>query len=83
MMNYVNNDTTRSIKLGYGVSQLSDIIRKAKRYMVNQDYGYYDNRRLGRVPVKTVEKILGIDNLTIQLEESVGRISCPKYLMCI
>ena len=25
--------------------------------------------RLGRVPVKTVEKILGIDNLTIQLEE--------------
>lgn len=55
--------------LGYGVSQSSDIIRKAKRYMVNQDYGYYDNRRLGRVPVKTVEKILGIDNLTIQLEE--------------
>ena len=46
-----------------------DIIRKAKRYMVNQGYGYYDNRRLGRVPVKTVEKILGIDNLTIQLEE--------------
>lgn len=42
--------------LGYGVSQSSDIIRKAKRYMVNQGYGYYDNRRLGRVPVKTVEK---------------------------
>ena len=55
--------------LGYGVSQSSDIIRKAKRYMVNQGYGYYDNRRLGRVPVKTVEKILGNDNLTIQLEE--------------
>ena len=55
--------------LGYGVSQSSDIIRKAKRYMVNQGHGYYDNRRLGRVPVKTVEKILGIDNLTIQLEE--------------
>ena len=55
--------------LGYGVSQSSDIIRKAKRYMVNQGYGYYDHRRLGRVPVKTVEKILGIDNLTIQLEE--------------
>lgn len=55
--------------LGNGVSQSSDIIRKAKRYMVNQGYGYYDNRRLGRVPVKTVEKILGIDNLTIQLEE--------------
>ena len=55
--------------LGYGVSQASDSIRKAKRYMGNQGYGYYDNRRLGRVPVKTVEKILGIDNLTIQLEE--------------
>ncbi|MGX7112793.1 DUF3173 family protein [Gemella cuniculi] len=55
--------------LGYGVSQSSDIIRKAKRYMVNQGYGYYDNRRLGRVPVKIVGKILGIDNLTIQLKE--------------
>lgn len=69
MITYVNIDTTRFTNLGYGVSQSSDIIRKAKRYMVNQGYGYYDNRRLGRVPVKTVEKILGIDNLTIQLEE--------------
>ena len=47
--------------LGYGVSQSSDIIRKAKRYMVNKGYGYYYNRRLVSVPVKTVEKILVID----------------------
>ena len=37
--------------------------------MVNQGFEYYNNKRLGRVPIKTVEKILGIDNLTIQIEE--------------
>lgn len=55
--------------IGYGVGQSTDIIKKAKCYMVNQGYEYYNNKRLGRVPVKTVEKILGIDNLTIQIEE--------------
>lgn len=48
------------IKLGFGVSQSCDIIRKAKRLIVNKGYGYYENRRLGRVPVEAVEEILGI-----------------------
>lgn len=56
------------IALGFGVSQSSDIIRKAKRLMVNKGYGYYDNRRLGRVPLKAVEEILG---LKIDLQRSV------------
>lgn len=47
------------IALGFGGSQSSDIIRKAKRLMVNKGYGYYDNRRLGRVPLEAVEEILG------------------------
>ena len=48
-------------KLGFGTSQSSDIIRKAKRLMINKGFGYYDNRRLGRVPVEAVEEILGTD----------------------
>lgn len=48
-------------KLGFGTSQASDIIRKAKRLMVNKGFGYYDNRRLGRVPVEAVEEILGTE----------------------
>ncbi|WP_431768835.1 DUF3173 domain-containing protein [Senegalia massiliensis] len=50
-------------KLGFGPSQSSDIIRKAKYLMVNKGYGYYENRRLGRVPIEAVEEILGIELL--------------------
>lgn len=56
------------IGLGFGVSQSSDIIRKAKRLMVNKGYCYYDNRRLGRVPLEAVEEILG---LRISLQNGV------------
>lgn len=56
------------ISLGFGVSQSSDIIRKAKILMVNKGYLYYDNRRLGRVPIEAVEEILG---LKISLEGSI------------
>lgn len=48
------------VSLGFGVSQSCDIIRKAKKLMVNKGYIYYSNRRLGRVPVDAVEEILGI-----------------------
>ena len=46
--------------LGFGISQSSDIIRKAKKLMVNKGFAYYDNKRLGRVPVEAVEEILGL-----------------------
>ena len=45
--------------LGYGPTFSSDIIRKAKHFMVNEGYAYYSSRRLGRVPVHAVEAILG------------------------
>lgn len=57
------------IAMGFGVSQSSDIIRKAKKLMVNKGYGYYDNRRLGRVPLEAVEEILG---LKIRIQRSVA-----------
>ena len=47
-------------EIGFGPSQSSDIIRKAKCLMVNKGYGYYNNRRLGCVPMEAVEEILGI-----------------------
>jgi len=48
------------IELGFGPSQSADIIRKAKRLMVFKGYGYYENRKLGRVPIEAVEEILGL-----------------------
>ncbi|MER3114479.1 DUF3173 domain-containing protein [Bacillus altitudinis] len=47
------------IKLGFGPSQSADIIRQAKHLMLNKGYSYYSSKRLGRVPVKAVEEILG------------------------
>lgn len=47
------------INLGFGPSQSADIIRQAKYLMLNKGYSYYSSKRLGRVPVKAVEEILG------------------------
>ncbi|HFE9852564.1 TPA: DUF3173 domain-containing protein [Enterococcus faecalis] len=56
-----NNTITKKelCDLGFGPSQSSDIIRKAKYLMVNKGYSYYARKRLGRVPVSAVEEILG------------------------
>ncbi|WP_270301712.1 DUF3173 domain-containing protein [Terrisporobacter petrolearius] len=65
MMTITKKDLT---ELGFGNSQSSDIIRKAKRLMVNKGFTYYENRRLGRVPLEAVEEILGFK---INIERSV------------
>jgi hypothetical protein len=49
------------IGLGYGKYQAEDIIRRAKAVMVSKGYSYYQNRRLGRVPISSVEEVLGIE----------------------
>jgi hypothetical protein len=59
---YLTNNTITKKELcdlGFGPSQSSDIIRKAKYLMVNKGYSYYASKRLGRVPVSAVEEILG------------------------
>ncbi|KRL04919.1 MULTISPECIES: DUF3173 domain-containing protein [Lactobacillaceae] len=48
------------IAIGFGPSQSADIIRRSKRLMVSKGFGYYTSKRLGRVPVKAVEEVLGI-----------------------
>ncbi len=61
MIYLTNNTITKKelYDLGFGPSQSSDIIRKAKYLMVNKGYFYYASKRLGRVPVSAVEEILG------------------------
>ncbi|WP_429958026.1 DUF3173 domain-containing protein [Enterococcus sp. AZ196] len=53
---------TRSdlIALGYGPSFSRDIIRKAKILMVQKGFGFYNTKKLGRVPIEAVEEILGM-----------------------
>ncbi|WKF85123.1 DUF3173 family protein [Lacticaseibacillus pantheris] len=47
--------------LGYGEYHSKQIIRMAKVSLVQQGYKFYDSTRVGRVPTKTVEDILGYE----------------------
>ncbi|WP_302189067.1 DUF3173 family protein [uncultured Streptococcus sp.] len=44
---------------GYSESQASSLIRKAKQKLVQEGFDWYKNKRIGRVPIKTIEAILG------------------------
>lgn len=59
------------IKLGYGSGTSESLIRQAKLDMIALGYPYYENPRLGRVPVQAIENILGLDlrSLYMQMEE--------------
>ena len=48
------------IALGYGPSFAADIIREAKKLMVEKGHTYYQPRKLDRVPKEAVEELLGI-----------------------
>ena len=48
------------IALGYGPSFAADIIREAKKLMVEKGHTYYQSRKLYRVPKEAVEELLGI-----------------------
>lgn len=58
------------MELGFGPAQAVNIIRLGKHAMVNEGFMYYENRRLGRVPVHAIEKVLGMD--LSSLEKSGG-----------
>ena len=58
----INNNTVTKkelTELGYRENTAVEIIRQAKRSMVQQGYEFYSNRRLGRVPIEAVEAIIG------------------------
>lgn len=48
------------ISMGYAPHTASNLIRQAKIIMVQRGYPFYNNKRLGRVPVETIETILGV-----------------------
>lgn len=48
------------IALGYGPSFAADIIREAKKLMMEKGHTYYQSRKLDRVPKEAVEELLGI-----------------------
>lgn len=50
------------IKLtGYSENQAQNLIRKAKQKLVSEGFIWYKNKRVGRVPLKTIEELLGIE----------------------
>lgn len=55
--NTINKDDL--IKMGYKEHTAISIIRQAKQNMVQKGYSFYNNKRLGRVPIIAVETILG------------------------
>ena len=48
------------IALGYWTSFSADIIRKAKKLMIEKGHTYYQSRKLDRVPKEAVEELLVI-----------------------
>ena len=56
------NTVTRQdlVSIGYQSETARKIIAQAKLILISRGYLFYDNRRLGRVPVNVVEEILGV-----------------------
>lgn len=46
---------------GYSKSQAQSLIRKAKADLVQSGFDWYRNKRVGRVPLKSIEHILGFE----------------------
>ena len=56
------NTVTRQdlVSLGYQSETARKIIAQAKSILISRGYLFYDNKRLGRVPINVVEEILGV-----------------------
>lgn len=57
MKKFVNYNDLR--KIGFGQTQARRIIRITKENLVEQGYGFYNGKRVGLVPIKAVEEIVG------------------------
>lgn len=49
------------ILTGYTDAQASKLIRKAKQKLLQDGFEWYGNKKVGRVPLKTIEDILGVE----------------------
>ncbi|HEL9645215.1 TPA: DUF3173 family protein [Streptococcus suis] len=46
---------------GYSKSQSQKLVREAKTKLVSDGFNWYSNKRVGRVPARTIEEILGFE----------------------
>lgn len=46
---------------GYSKSQAEKLVREAKAKLVSKGFNWYSNKRVGRVPLRTIEEILGFE----------------------
>ena len=58
MISIVNKDDVMKLT-GFSDSQAKKLIREAKARLVSEGFSWYKNKRIGRVPIKTIEDILG------------------------
>lgn len=49
------------ILTGYTDAQASKLIRKAKQKLLQDGFEWHGNKKVGRVPLKTIEDILGVE----------------------
>ena len=60
MISIVNKDDIARLT-GFSDSQAKKLIREAKAKLVSEGFSWYQNKRIGRVPLKTIEAILGFE----------------------
>ena len=48
------------ILTGYTDAQASKLIRKAKQKLLQDGFEWHGNKNVGRIPLKTIEYILGV-----------------------
>lgn len=63
----VNSEDLR--RAGFAPYTASNIIRQAKKYMVQQGYEFYEGRRVSVVPVQAVKSVIGDVELSEKTEE--------------
>lgn len=59
MKKFISKDDL--IAIGYQKHTAQNLVRQAKRIMVQRGYPFYLNKRLGQVPKEVVESILGCE----------------------
>lgn len=60
MINLVNKEYVKNLT-GLTDAQAKNVIRIAKKKLVNEGFDWYSNKRVGSVPLKVVEDILGLN----------------------
>lgn len=60
MITVVNKEDIMSMT-GYSESQSRTLIRLTKSKLVSDGFDWYRNKRVGRVPIQTIEVILGFE----------------------